>query len=74
MGHVPIQGLGKAQVRPRNLVSNETGSALRSFVLGAAFGRRGSTEEMADAILFLASDMSTFMTGHALVIDGGECI
>jgi NAD(P)-dependent dehydrogenase (short-subunit alcohol dehydrogenase family) len=37
-------------------------------------GRWGTTEEMADAILFLASDMSTFMTGHALVIDGGECI
>lgn len=37
-------------------------------------GRWGTTEEIADAILFLASDMSTFMTGHALVIDGGECI
>ncbi|WIY24462.1 SDR family NAD(P)-dependent oxidoreductase [Parasedimentitalea psychrophila] len=37
-------------------------------------GRWGTTDEMADSILFLASDMSTFMTGHALVIDGGECI
>jgi NAD(P)-dependent dehydrogenase (short-subunit alcohol dehydrogenase family) len=36
--------------------------------------RWGSTDEVADSILFLASDMSTFMTGHALVIDGGECI
>ena len=37
-------------------------------------GRWGSTDEVASSILFLASDMSTFMTGHALVIDGGECI
>ncbi|MDA5095752.1 SDR family NAD(P)-dependent oxidoreductase [Aliiroseovarius sp. KMU-50] len=37
-------------------------------------GRWGTTGEIADSILFLASDMSTFMTGHALVIDGGECI
>ncbi|MDG2257083.1 MAG: SDR family NAD(P)-dependent oxidoreductase [Paracoccaceae bacterium] len=37
-------------------------------------GRWGTTGEVADAILFLASDMSAFMTGHALVIDGGECI
>ena len=37
-------------------------------------GRWGSTDEMANSILFLASDMSTFMTGHALVVDGGECI
>ena len=37
-------------------------------------GRWGSTDEVASSILFLASDMSSFMTGHALVIDGGECI
>lgn len=37
-------------------------------------GRWGTVDEIADSILFLASDMSTFMTGHALVIDGGESI
>ena len=36
--------------------------------------RFGTVEEVADGIVFLASDQSTFMTGHALVIDGGECI
>ncbi|WP_212526008.1 SDR family oxidoreductase [Actibacterium sp. MT2.3-13A] len=37
-------------------------------------GRFGSAEEIADGIVFLASDRSSFMTGQALVIDGGECI
>ena len=37
-------------------------------------GRWGTTNEIAGSILFLASDMSSFMTGHALVVDGGECI
>ena len=37
-------------------------------------GRFGTVEEIADGIVFLASDKSSFMTGHALVIDGGECI
>jgi NAD(P)-dependent dehydrogenase (short-subunit alcohol dehydrogenase family) len=37
-------------------------------------GRFGTVDEIADGIVFLASDKSSFMTGHALVIDGGECI
>ena len=37
-------------------------------------GRWGRVEEIADGIVFLASDKSTFMTGQALVVDGGECI
>ena len=37
-------------------------------------GRFGTVEEIADSIIFLASERSSFMTGHALVIDGGECI
>ena len=37
-------------------------------------GRWASIEEIAESILFLASDRSSFMTGHAMVVDGGECI
>jgi NAD(P)-dependent dehydrogenase (short-subunit alcohol dehydrogenase family) len=37
-------------------------------------GRWASVAEIAESILFLASDRSSFMTGHALVVDGGECI
>jgi meso-butanediol dehydrogenase / (S,S)-butanediol dehydrogenase / diacetyl reductase len=34
-------------------------------------GRAGTSEEIADVILFLASDLSRFMTGQNLVVDGG---
>lgn len=35
--------------------------------------RFANVGEIAQSILFLASDASAFMTGHAFVIDGGEC-
>lgn len=34
-------------------------------------GKCGSFEDVAHAVLFLASDESGFMTGHNLVLDGG---
>jgi 3-oxoacyl-[acyl-carrier protein] reductase len=34
-------------------------------------GRLGEPQDVADAILFLASDAASFITGHILTIDGG---
>ena len=34
-------------------------------------GRMGRAEEIADAVVFLASDQSSFITGESLSIDGG---
>lgn len=47
----------------------------RTFVTDRiALGRIGETGDIADAVLFLASDESSFMTGQALVVDGGRSI
>lgn len=36
-----------------------------------AMGRRGTPAEQANAILFLLSDMSSYITGQTLLVDGG---
>ena len=34
-------------------------------------GRFGTTEEVADAVAFLASDEARYITGQVLAVDGG---
>ena len=45
--------------------------ARTAFVARQAMGRLGSPEEIAAMAVYLASDDSRFLTGQALVIDGG---
>lgn len=35
-------------------------------------GRVGKSEDVSNAIVFLASEMASFITGHTLVVDGGS--
>ena len=47
---------------------------INRMLAGQPMGRFGQVEEIKGAIVYLASDASSYMTGHIMVIDGGATL
>src|SRR5437868_8253329 len=57
--------------RARNLGTNNIEAARQQILERLPIGRMGTPTDIANGIVFLASDDAAFMTGSGLVIDGG---
>jgi len=53
------------------LTAEQAEQAVAQFTLQIPLGRRGKPEEIAAAVVFLASDESSYITGVDLAVDGG---
>jgi NAD(P)-dependent dehydrogenase (short-subunit alcohol dehydrogenase family) len=54
--------------------AEDPAAAVAVYAAEAPMGRLGSAEEVARCVRFLASDASSFVTGSALVVDGGMTV
>lgn len=52
--------------------SRSTPEEIARITAGVPFGRFGTADEVADLVLFLASDQAVYVTGAAVDIHGGE--
>jgi 3(or 17)beta-hydroxysteroid dehydrogenase len=58
-------------MRARQIATNDLEEARRQALARLPIGRMGTVTDIANGIVFLASDDSGFMTGAGLVVDGG---
>lgn len=56
---------------PMTAVTKEVPGILEEYAKVIPMGRLGAADEVAGTIAFLASDDAAYVTGHALVVDGG---
>ena len=53
-----------------NFCGIEADSVIEPIIQGIPLGRIGTPEDIANAFLFLASDMASYITGVVLSVDG----
>lgn len=62
-------------IAPGYILTDMTGEldekVLEGIKAETPLGRAGEADEVADAVVFLASDMSTYITGEVIRVDGG---
>ena len=71
---VRVNGVAPGYIRTAQLLSEEHSLGPKGAEAAGAFipmGRIGEPEEIADVIVFLASDGARYMTGQVVVVDGG---
>ncbi len=62
-------GVIKTEIAERSLLHDE--KLKRRVERLHPIGRLGTVDEVAESVLWMVSDHSSFMTGHAMVVDGG---
>lgn len=58
-------------ISPGGLSRRQPRSFVRQYERRVPLGRMGSEEELKGAVAYLSSDLSTYVTGQNLVVDGG---
>ena len=67
--NVVCPGVIRTEMLERSISANP--EMEKYFAKKHPMGRLGTVDEVADAVLWLASDAAAFVTGHALAVDGG---
>jgi NAD(P)-dependent dehydrogenase (short-subunit alcohol dehydrogenase family) len=70
--HIRVNAIAPGPTDTPMLRQNLTPAAIQAFAETFPMKRLGQPSELANAVLFLASDEAAFVTGAILAVDGGQ--
>jgi 3-oxoacyl-[acyl-carrier protein] reductase len=71
---ITVNAVAPGTVATPRVLKARTPEATREIAAAMPFGRLGAPEEVAEVILFLASDAARFITGATLDVNGGQAM
>lgn len=71
---VRVNAVAPGMTNTPMLMSSTTEEIRSGMTAAIPLGRFGTPEEVADAVLWLASDQSSYVVGATIVVDGGDSI
>lgn len=71
---ITVNGVEPGNILTEGMQSGRSTAFIDGMAASVPLGRLGTPREVAEAVLFLASEESSFVTGTTLIVDGGQTL
>jgi len=71
---ITVNGVEPGNILTEGMKSERSAEYIDTMAQSVPLGRLGTPEDIANAVLFLASDEAAYITGTTLVVDGGQIL
>ena len=71
---ITVNGVEPGNVLTEGMLAERSPAFIRSMQDAVPLGRLGTPRDIANAVLFLASDEASYITGTTIVVDGGQTL
>jgi 3-oxoacyl-[acyl-carrier protein] reductase len=71
---ITVNGVEPGNIMTEGVIAERTPDYIKSMENMIPLGRLGTPRDVANAVLFLASDEAEYITGTTILIDGGQML
>jgi 3-oxoacyl-[acyl-carrier protein] reductase len=71
---ITVNGVEPGNILTEGMIATRSKAFIRSMEEAIPLGRLGNPRDIANAVLFLASDEASYITGTTIIVDGGQTL